>query len=104
MSTEFPGSAGVRPAPGKRDDAAALPGAAVVLPLAPGIIRRQRRPGPRPLPDAVALAMAVRMLAVPDSAPPYDDEASAGGKADGGRPAPGCHRDAVLPGRSRADR
>ena len=77
MSAELPGPAGMRPAPGERDNHSALPGTALVLPLAPGIIRRQRRPGRRPLPDAVAVAVAVKMLAIPDSAPPYDDEVSA---------------------------
>jgi hypothetical protein len=81
MSTELPGPAGMRPAPGDRDDAAALPGTALIFPLAPGIIRRQRRPGRCPLPDAVAVAVAIRMLAIPDSAPPYDDEAGAGAPA-----------------------
>jgi hypothetical protein len=55
----------------------------VVLPLVPG----SRRPGgPRPLPDAAA----VRLSAVPDSAPPYDDDlAEAGpGGADGAQPTP----------------
>ena len=81
MSAELPGPAGMRPAPGERDNASALPGTALVLPLAPRIIRRQRRPGRRPLPDAVAVAVAVKMLAIPDSAPPYDDEVSAGAPA-----------------------
>jgi hypothetical protein len=39
-----------------------------VLPLVPGFVRPPARR--RPLPDAVA----VRMLPIPDSAPPYDDE------------------------------
>jgi hypothetical protein len=44
-----------------------------VLPLVPGAPPRQARPRParpRPLPDAAA----VRLSAVPDSAPPYDDD------------------------------
>jgi hypothetical protein len=44
----------------------------VVLPLVPGFVRPPAER--RPLPDAVA----VRMLAIPDSAPPYDDELAAG--------------------------
>ncbi len=98
MSTELPGSAGTQAAPSGRGDAGTLPGrrrdpggalagsqvepeaspgGAAVLPLVPGTVRR-RPPGWRPLPDAVAAAVAVRMLAIPDSAPPYDDEADAG--------------------------
>src|SRR5450755_2083060 len=46
--------------------------APVVLPLVPGFARPPAER--RPLPDAVA----VRMLAIPDSAPPYDDEVAAG--------------------------
>lgn len=46
--------------------------APVVLPLVPGFGRPPAER--RPLPDAVA----VRMLAIPDSAPPYDDEVAAG--------------------------
>jgi hypothetical protein len=43
-----------------------------LLPLAPSF---GRPPAPRrPLPDAVAQTVAVRGLAVPESAPPYDDE------------------------------
>jgi Family of unknown function (DUF6459) len=63
-----------------------LSGAPVVLPLVPGFVRppAQRRP----LPDAVA----VRMLPIPDSAPPYDDEqggpVTAAGPASPGRPTP----------------
>jgi hypothetical protein len=70
----------------------ALSGACVVLPLVPGFVRPPARR--RPLPDAVA----VRMLPIPDSAPPYDDEqgvrvparhltAVAGPGATGGRTA-----------------
>jgi len=81
MSTELTGSAGVPPATGERDQPGTLSGAPTVLPLVPGITRRprgkRRPPGKRPLPDAVA----VRMLAIPDSAPPYDDEASPGAPA-----------------------
>jgi|HubBroStandDraft_3_1064219.scaffolds.fasta_scaffold65817_2 hypothetical protein len=69
-----------------------LSGACVVLPLVPGFVRPPARR--RPLPDAVA----VRMLPIPDSAPPYDDEqgvrvparhltAVAGPGATGGRTA-----------------
>lgn len=47
---------------------ASRPSPAQVLPLVPGLPRRPARQ--RPLPDAAA----VRLLAVPDSAPPYDDE------------------------------
>jgi len=79
MSTELQGSAGMQPPPGERDESGALPGGPTVLPLVPGIVRRLP-PGRRPLPDAVALT--VRMLAIPDSAPPYDDEAGAGAPAD----------------------
>ena len=43
-------------------------GSATVLPLVPGFARPPERG--RPLPDAAA----VRLLPVPDSAPPYDDE------------------------------
>lgn len=71
--------------------------APVVLPLVPGFVRPPAER--RPLPDAVA----VRMLAIPDSAPPYDDEVAAGQRpglacggplpADGPRPG-----DGPLPG------
>jgi Family of unknown function (DUF6459) len=61
--------------------------APVVLPLVPGFVRPPAER--RPLPDAVA----VRMLAIPDSAPPYDDELTAGQRpglaSDGPRPAAG---------------
>jgi len=54
-----------------------------VVPLVPG---RERRPATgRPLPDAAA----VRLLVVPDSAPPYDDglaEAGSGRRPDDARP------------------
>lgn len=50
--------------------------APVVLPLVPGFIRPPAER--RPLPDAVA----VRMLAIPDSAPPYDDEVAAAQRPD----------------------
>jgi hypothetical protein len=43
----------------------------------PGIASPQRRRDTRPLPDPIA----IRLCAIPDSAPPYDTEA-----ADGGRP------------------
>ena len=68
MSSDPPASAGRRHVPGEPGQPGTLAGALVVLPLVPGFARP---PGQRrPLPDAVA----VRMLAVPDSAPPYDDE------------------------------
>jgi hypothetical protein len=57
-------------------------GGGAVLPLVPGLGRRPTRR--RPLPDAAA----VRLLRVPDAAPPYDDglaEAAPGGRP---RPAP----------------
>jgi hypothetical protein len=75
MSTESSGSAGMQPA-GQPAESGTLPGAAVVLPLVPGVIRRPAER--RPLPDAAALA--VRMFAIPDSAPPYDDELGASGR------------------------
>jgi hypothetical protein len=58
--------------PGEPEAPRTLSGAPVVLPLVPGFVRppAQRRP----LPDAVA----VRMLTIPDSAPPYDDELGTG--------------------------
>lgn len=59
--------------------------APVVLPLVPGFVRPPAER--RPLPDAVA----VRMLAIPDSAPPYDDELAAGRR-------PGLASDGPLPG------
>jgi hypothetical protein len=90
MSTEPGGSAGPQPVPGPRKDPRTLPGPAV-LPLVPGLVPGfvRQRPPRRPLPDAVA----VRMLAIPDPAPPYDDELAAAAsaeRADGrppGRPA-----------------
>ena len=64
-----------------------LSGACVVLPLVPGFVRPPARR--RPLPDAVA----VRMLPIPDSAPPYDDEpggpAAAAGQRQHGQPLTG---------------
>jgi hypothetical protein len=54
-------------------------GRAEVLPLVPGPGRRPARG--RPLPDAAA----VRLSAVPDCAPPYDDDLD--GTGDGGPPA-----------------
>src|ERR1700733_2178751 len=59
----------------------ALSGACVVLPLVPGFARPPARR--RPLPDAVA----VRMLPIPDSAPPYDDEPGGPVPAASTRPA-----------------
>jgi hypothetical protein len=55
----------------------------VVLPLVPGFARRPAKK--RPLPDAAA----VRLLGVPDSAPPYDDvlaEAGSRGRRGEARP------------------
>jgi len=77
---------GTQPLPASQQAAGACTGAPAVLPLVPGFGRRPA--GPRPLPDAVA----VRMLAIPDSAPPYDDELGAGERlhlAGGGDPR-GC--------------
>jgi Family of unknown function (DUF6459) len=59
-----------------------LPWHAPELPVRPAVVpmlpTRLRQPGsPAPLPDSVA----VRQLAVPDPAPPYDDELPAGGLA-----------------------
>jgi Family of unknown function (DUF6459) len=51
----------------------------LVLPLVPGLGRPPARK--RPLPDAAA----VRLVVVPDSAPPYDDERAAAG-SDAPRP------------------
>jgi hypothetical protein len=69
-----------------------LSGACVVLPLVPGFVRPPARR--RPLPDAVA----VRMLPIPDSAPPYDDEpggpVSAAGPLSPGGPVPPGRRPA----------
>ena len=48
-----------------------------VLPLVPGFERRPAKQ--RPLPDAVA----VRLLGVPDSAPPYDDSPGAAARPPG---------------------
>src|SRR5215470_10213192 len=47
-----------------------------VLPLVPGLDRPPARR--RPLPDAAG----VRLIAVPDSAPPYDDERRAAGSRE----------------------
>ena len=77
MSSDPPASAGTQHAPGEAGGTGTLPGAPVVpppvvlpvvLPLVPGFVRPPAEW--RPLPDAVA----VRLLAIPDSAPPYDDE------------------------------
>jgi Family of unknown function (DUF6459) len=60
-------------------------GGGAVLPLVPGLARRPTRR--RPLPDAAA----VRLLRVPDSAPPYDDglaEAGPDGRPLSPAPAP----------------
>jgi hypothetical protein len=68
-----------------------------VLPLIPGFERRRAKQ--RPLPDAVA----VRLLGVPDSAPPYDDnlaEAGSRGRRGDARP----RRPARSPGRPKAPR
>jgi hypothetical protein len=93
MSTEPGGSAGPQPVPGPRKDPRALPDPAV-LPLVPGLVRQ--RPPRRPLPDAVA----VRMLAIPDPAPPYDDElaaAASAARADGSPPGRPALPDGQLP-------
>jgi len=74
MSRHHSASAGTQPLPAGQQAAGTLTGAPAVLPLVPGFGRPRARP--RPLPDAVA----VRMLAIPDSAPPYDDELGAGGR------------------------
>ena len=66
----------------RRADSGSAGGA--VLPLVPGFARRPAKK--RPLPDAAA----VRLLGVPDSAPPYDDglaEAGPRGETRPGRPA-----------------
>jgi Family of unknown function (DUF6459) len=66
-----------------------------VLPLVPGLGRRPTRR--RPLPDAAA----VRLLPVPDSAPPYDDSLGEAGPA--GRPVPSARapEEAARPARPR---
>jgi len=97
MSTEPGGSAGPQPVPGPRKDPRALPGPAV-LPLVPGVVPGlvRQRPPRRPLPDAVA----VRMLAIPDPAPPYDDELAAAAsaeRADGSPPGRLALPDGQLP-------
>jgi Family of unknown function (DUF6459) len=74
-----------------------------VLPLVPDLGRPPDQD--RPLPDATA----VRRLAVPDSAPPYDDEFQAAGRsravpAGNGRPGPDGTRNSDStrnPGRTR---
>jgi len=97
-----------RPLPAGQQAAGTVTGTPAVLPLVPGFGRPTARP--RPLPDAVA----VHMLAIPDSAPPYDDELGAGQRlhlagggdprgsgAAGGRPLPGRERppgDGPAPG------
>jgi hypothetical protein len=54
----------------------------LVLPLVPGL---DRPPATRrPLPDAAA----VRLVVVPDSAPPYDDERAPAGQSEPGAPRP----------------
>jgi hypothetical protein len=72
MSRHRPDPAVTQPLPAGQQAAGTLTGAPAVLPLVPSVGRAPARP--RPLPDAVA----VRMLAIPDSAPPYDDELGAG--------------------------
>jgi hypothetical protein len=71
--------------PGEPRPASLRSAGRAVLPLVPGPARRPARP--RPLPDAVA----VRLSAVPDSAPPYDDVKSG--------PGPGGGRRSTRPGR-----
>jgi len=70
-------------------------GGGAVLPLVPGLRRRPARK--RPLPDAAA----VRLLRVPDSAPPYDDGLAETGPD--GRPLPPAQppEPAARPTRSR---
>jgi hypothetical protein len=70
-------------------------GGGAVLPLVPGLGRRPTRK--RPLPDAAA----VRLLRVPDSAPPYDDGLAETGPD--GRPLPPARapEPAARPTRSR---
>jgi Family of unknown function (DUF6459) len=72
------------PPPTSEEPPSAAPGSAggAVLPLVPGLGRRPARR--RPLPDAAA----VRLLRVPDSAPPYDDSDSPGEAGPAGRPVP----------------
>jgi len=62
-----------------REPRGADPGSAggAVLPLVPGLERRPAKQ--RPLPDAAA----VRLLGVPDSAPPYDDSLAEAGSRRG---------------------
>ena len=67
-----------------------------VLPLVPGAPPRPARP--RPLPDATA----VRLNAVPDSAPPYDDDV-APAKARSGSDRPGTTPDRATPDRPPPD-
>lgn len=101
MSSDPRASAGTPDVPGQPETPETpetpgiLSGAPVLLPLVPGFVRPPARR--RPLPDAVA----IRMLPVPDSAPPYDDEQGGPGPAAGpvppGRPvSPGRP---ALPGR-----
>jgi hypothetical protein len=71
------------PTPSGESRPAGLPAGRAVLPLVPGFGRRPARP----LPDAAA----VRLSAVPDCAPPYDDDpagARAAARTAGTRPAP----------------
>jgi Family of unknown function (DUF6459) len=90
MSSDPAAPATAQHVPGE-PEAGTLSCAPVVLPLVPGFVRPPAER--RPLPDAVA----VRMLAIPDSAPPYDDEVAAGQRpgpaSDGPLPA-----DGPLPG------
>ena len=67
------------PPPGLPGDARSLPAGPPVVPLLPAI---RRTPRGRPLPDAVAM----RRIEIPDSAPPYDDDA--GRRPSRRRPAP----------------
>src|ERR1022692_1387688 len=83
MSSDPAAPARAQHVPG--EPAGTLSCAPVVLPLVPGFARPPAER--RPLPDAVA----VRMLAIPDSAPPYDDELAAGRR-------PGLAGDGPLPG------
>jgi Family of unknown function (DUF6459) len=81
--------------PGEPHCADSGPAGGAVLPLVPGFARRPAKK--RPLPDAAA----VRLLGVPDSAPPYDDvlaEAGSRGRRGEARP----RQSALEPRRPRA--
>jgi Family of unknown function (DUF6459) len=96
MSSDPPASAGTQHAPDEPGAPGTLSGVPVVLPvvlpLVPGFVRPPAEW--RPLPDAVA----VRMLAIPDSAPPYDDELGTGQRPCQASDEPLPGRDGPLPG------